>query len=133
LTHYLFDTNHASLLYRLDPKMVAVFQQHHADRFHLCTPSLAELWYMVHNSARRQQNIAELKRFVDRFYILDFKDVHAQEYGIIKSELRRLGKPIPDVDIQIAAVARVTKFVLLTDDAHFTPISGITIENWLRP
>lgn len=42
-----------------------------------------------------------------------------------------MGRPIPDVDVQIAAIARANQLVLLTADAHFEQVSGLQVENWL--
>ena len=36
-----------------------------------------------------------------------------------------------DVDIQIAAITRTSGATLLTDNAHFSTVSGIQTENWL--
>ena len=53
------------------------------------------------------------------------------EYGRIRTELRQKGRPIPDIDIQIAAIARVNDLVVLTADKHFFNIGGLHVENWL--
>jgi tRNA(fMet)-specific endonuclease VapC len=132
LTSYLLDTNHSSRLFRREPKVVATFTGRASEDIVLCMPSVAELWFMVHNSRRVQQNRADMIRFISNFPLLDLTPNAAEEFGVIKSELRRLGKPIPDVDIQIAAVARTAGRTLLTDDAHFASVPNLRLENWLR-
>lgn len=54
----------------------------------------------------------------------------AREYGLIKDQLRKKGRPIPENDIWIAAVARQKDFVLATRDAHFFEIENLEVENW---
>src|SRR5438552_1426038 len=46
------------------------------------------------------------------------------------AELRRAGRPIPDVDAQIAAIARSNGLTLLSADVHFGFVSGLVVEDW---
>ena len=55
------------------------------------------------------------------------------EYGRIKAELRRKGRPIPPIDMQIAAIDRVNDLTVLTADLHFSYIDGLATETWLVP
>jgi predicted nucleic acid-binding protein len=50
----------------------------------------------------------------------------------IQAEQKAKGKPIPPTDAQIAAVARTRRLIVLTNDAHFRFIDGLTVESWLR-
>jgi len=54
----------------------------------------------------------------------------ADYYALIKSELLKKGKPIPENDIWIAATVKQYKLSLVTRDKHFNEINGLTIENW---
>jgi tRNA(fMet)-specific endonuclease VapC len=74
--------------------------------------------------ARLDEVLADLVRW-------EYDSRAAREFGIIKSELRRIGRPIPDVDAQIAAIARLDALTLLTSDRHFSWVSGLAIEDWL--
>jgi tRNA(fMet)-specific endonuclease VapC len=51
-------------------------------------------------------------------------------YGQVKAELARLGTPIPDNDLWIAAVARQHNLPLATRDAHFTQVPGLKTLAW---
>ncbi|HES59885.1 MAG: PIN domain-containing protein [Calditrichaceae bacterium] len=48
-------------------------------------------------------------------------------FGIIKSELKKQGKPIPINDVWIAAHVLETGSVLITYDKHFFQIPGIRL------
>jgi tRNA(fMet)-specific endonuclease VapC len=87
---------------------------------------------MVFNSSRVEENERDLLRFLESFGHHEYDAAAAIEFGRIKSHLRRIGRPIPDVDVQIAAVARAHGLTLLTADAHFAFVEGLTIENWLE-
>jgi tRNA(fMet)-specific endonuclease VapC len=131
MTRYLLDTNHASTLWR-KPEIVAERLRSLVDpRVGLCLPSIGELWYMVFNSARPESNQVELNDFLGGFEHWQFDASAATEFGRIKAELKRAGRPIPSVDVQIAAIARANDLVLVTADAHFGYVSNLKSENWL--
>ncbi len=48
-------------------------------------------------------------------------------YGQVKVEVARVGRPIPDNDLWIAAVARRRDLPLATRDAHFSAVPGLKI------
>ena len=49
------------------------------------------------------------------------------EYGKIKYDLRKAGKPIPENDIWIAAQVAETDSLLVTYDKHFLDIKGLKV------
>src|SRR5437870_4813157 len=102
---YLLDTNHASGLFRKLPKPQAKVGLATGETFLLCQPSIGELWFMVFHSSRVAENERDLLRFLETFDHYDYDAAAAMEFGRVKSELRRVGRPIPDVDVQIAAIA----------------------------
>lgn len=131
MTRYLLDTNHASVFWRRRDVIASKGNPADDPRFGLCIPSIGELWYMVFNSVRVESNAVELQVFLDDYEHWPYDQSAANEFGRIKSELRKVGRPIPDVDVQIAAIARANQLVLLTADAHFEQVSGLQVENWL--
>ena len=125
---YLLDTNHASARW-LGQRRMKFFPP--GNPVTLCYPGVAELWYMVHNSGQRVQNELSLRYFLSSFQIWDFDARAAEEYGIIRTELRKAGRPIQSIDIQIAAIARANNLTVLTADQHFSFIPGLKYENWI--
>jgi tRNA(fMet)-specific endonuclease VapC len=51
-------------------------------------------------------------------------------YGQIKAELESKGRPIPDNDMWIAAIARQHNLTLVTRDAHFLQVADISKLSW---
>jgi tRNA(fMet)-specific endonuclease VapC len=129
---YLLDTNHASGLFRKLPNLQARVGSATGDAFLLCQPSIGELWFMVFNSSRVAENERDLLRFLETFDHQQYDASAAIEFGRIKSELRRIGRPIPDVDVQIAAVTKAHGLTLLTADAHFAFVEDLQLDNWLQ-
>ena len=133
MTSYLIDTNHASaFMSNTQPLTQRVIQlAKDGERFYLCIPVVAELYFAVYASKHRDQNLANLKRMLENIAILDFDIAAAGEYGLIKSELKAKGRPIPGTDAQIAAIARLHNLVVLSADCHFRYVENLQVENWL--
>jgi tRNA(fMet)-specific endonuclease VapC len=51
-------------------------------------------------------------------------------YGQVKAELARLGKPVPDNHLWIAATAMQYDLPLATRDAHFTHVPRLKTLAW---
>jgi len=63
-------------------------------------------------------------------YLLDTSviiDLFSED-GIVKDQLRKIGKPIPENDIWIAALTLQHNLSLATRDKHFENIEGLVIE-----
>lgn len=54
----------------------------------------------------------------------------ARRYGQAKAKLRAAGTPIPENDIWIAALALEHELTLVTRDAHFAVVAGLTSVPW---
>ena len=132
MTNYLLDTNHASwLMARQEPIVTRLRQaQTSGAQFGISITVLAELYYAVYASQRRSENLNRLQSLVGALLLWPFDALAAEEFGRIQAEQKAKGRPIPPLDAQIAAVARVNDLILLTDDHHLTMVEGIQVENW---
>ena len=133
MPRYLLDTNHAGTLLRRDAPLWDRLRAARGSQFGLSRPTVGELWFMVFNSTRVQDNRRRLELILPTFAMFDFDAESAIEYGQVRAELRRSGKPIPAIDGLIAAIARHQQLTLLTADAHFGHVAGLQMENWLAP
>jgi tRNA(fMet)-specific endonuclease VapC len=91
---------------------------------------LGELYYGARKSARAEQNIARIDEFAAGNTVLLCDTTTARQYGVIKAQLRAKGKPIPENDIWIAAIAEQHQLTLVTRDSHFQHVDGLLIEQW---
>jgi tRNA(fMet)-specific endonuclease VapC len=130
MTGYLLDTNHVSEMLKQTSKLSQRLELLEDIELGLPMPGIGELWYMVHNSARVAENTTRLNVVLQGIRRWEFSESAAMEFGRIKAELRRAGRTIPDVDIQIAAIALVENLTVLTADSHFGYISSVRTENW---
>lgn len=133
MTRYLRDTNHAGALLRDNPQVRSHLQGLPGAEVCVCLPSVGELWFMIYNSARPTANRPKLLTLLGHLTVVPFGPAEAEEFGKIRVELRQQGRPIPQIDVQIAATARAGRFVLATTDSHFGYVSGLTIEDWTKP
>ena len=91
---------------------------------------LGELYYGARKSAHVAANLSRIEQFAAAVQVLSCDAVTAQHYGQIKDRLRTKGRPIPENDIWIAAVAQQYDLPLATRDDHFKEVGGLRLENW---
>lgn len=94
-------------------------------------PVLAELWYGVENSSRRERNAERLRRVLPELIVWPLTEPAAELYGRIAAELRQTGRPIGKIDMLIAAIAlSLGKTTVVSADNDMTAAPGLTVENW---
>jgi tRNA(fMet)-specific endonuclease VapC len=60
-----------------------------------------------------------------------FDTAAAHEYGRLFAELKRLGRPMQQIDIQIAAIAlSLGNCTVVTGDTDLSAVPGLDVENW---
>ena len=98
----------------------------------IAVPSIVvgELHYGARKSAHSAANLAKIDEFTAWVEIVNCDAQTARHYGEIKDRLRLRGRPIPDNDIWIAAVARQLRLPLASRDEHFKEVLGLTLSAW---
>ena len=91
---------------------------------------LGELYYGAFYSTHIRKNIGNIQKIIDNYTILNIDNETAAIYGNLKASLRKKGKPIPENDIWIAAIAEQYKLIIVTRDKHFKEVEDITIRKW---
>ena len=88
---------------------------------------VGELLYGFRQGPRLEQNLAELRSFLDRPYVsfVPVGPVTADRYSRIMASLRAKGRPIPTNDVWIAAHAMETGADLVSADSHFGHIDQV--------
>ena len=100
-------------------------------RIGICVPVLGELWAGIEGSASRDRNLRSLRHALSRLSVWPYGNEAAEEYGRIFVELKRAGRRMQQVDIQIGAIARtLPNCVVVSKDSDLSAIAGITVENW---
>jgi tRNA(fMet)-specific endonuclease VapC len=126
--NYLLDTNIAIPFMEFDTLILNRVAQ--VDSIWLCSIVLGEMYRGALNSRRVAQNVSRLDRYVANDDILVCDAATARLYGEIKQSLIRKGRPIPENDIWIAAIARQHGLTLATRDSDFQHVDGLDAEGW---
>ena len=91
---------------------------------------LGELYAGAEKSGRVAENIKRVDDFArDRDIVLCDEDT-AHEYARVSQQLRKKGRPIPQNDMWIAALAIQHNMTLVTRDKHFSQIDGLLLKAW---
>lgn len=88
---------------------------------------VGELFYGAEKSHRTEENKKNIIEFLTLCKIVNVDYVTAQHYANIKVHLKNIGRPIPENDIWIAALANQYEIPLVTNDNHFRFIPSIKI------
>jgi len=99
-------------------------------RIGICTPVLGELWSGVEGSIQRDLNAQSLRHALSLLSIWPYSAEAAAEYGRLFMELRRSGRPMQQIDIQIAAIARtLPDCTVVTKDSDLLAVPKLSVEN----
>ena len=99
-----------------------------ANAIYVASVSIGELLFGALKSTNQASNLERIEEFVASSVVLPCDTNAARCYAGIKHTLRQKGRPIPDNDLWIAAVAMQHDLVLLTLDRHFEEIEQLTVE-----
>jgi tRNA(fMet)-specific endonuclease VapC len=126
--NYLLDTNTVIALFAGEQPVLDHLKE--ASEVYIPSVVIGELYYGAHKSSQVSRNLHRIETFVASNAILACDAVTAFHYGNIKDQLRQKGKPIPENDIWIAAIALQFDSILISRDEHFSTVDGLSVENW---
>ena len=100
-------------------------------RIGIVAPVLGEIVGGVEASTTREENWDIMCRGLATLILWPFDSVAAWEYGRLYAELRRIGRPMQQIDIQIAAIAlTLGNCTVVTTDTDLAAVPGLRTENW---
>ena len=126
--NYLLDTN--IVIGILIGDMAIQEKIQNSNNLFLASPAVGELYYGAQKSDKVTENLHRINTFVEEHIFLSCDLETAQWYGIIKNQLSKKGRPIPNNDIWIAAIAMQHGLILVTRDAHFDEVESLQTEYW---
>jgi tRNA(fMet)-specific endonuclease VapC len=95
-------------------------------------PVLAELAYGLEQSTSRNLNMQRLQTALSAWRVWPFDNKAAFEYGRVAAELRRIGRPMQQVDIMIASIAfSLGNCSVVTADSDLAAVPGLSVEKWV--
>lgn len=129
---YMLDTNICIYLIKQKPaKVLKHFKSHAVGDIGISSITLAELRYGVSKSQHVEKNREALDEFILPLEVADFDEKAAGEYGIIRADLEKVGKPIGSMDMLIGAHAFALGTTLVTNNTkEFKQIKNLKIMDW---
>lgn len=125
---YLIDTNIVIALFADEVEVKTSFAG--ASKVFISSITVGELCYGAVKSARSTENLQRIREFVANITVLKCDVETAHHYGDVKNKLRLKGRPLPENDIWIAAIALQYNLTLVTRDAHFHEVENLQQIRW---
>ena len=129
---YLLDTNICIYIAKHHPPAVrARFARHAASELAMSVITLGELRHGAEKSQAREKALTTLQEIAGSLQVVPLTEAAGQHYGQIRADLERVGLPIGNNDLWIAAHARSEGWTLVTNnEREFARIEDLQIENW---
>ncbi|NHC34795.1 type II toxin-antitoxin system VapC family toxin [Scytonema millei] len=125
---YLLDTNIIIALFADDVAVKSNLAR--ANEVFVSSIAIGELYYGARRSSRSKENLERIDELVATTAVLGCNIQTARYYGEVKNKLRLKGRPLPENDIWIAALALQYNLTLVTRDAHFQEVENLQIIAW---
>ena len=126
---FLLDTNVVIAVLGQEDAVLARLEEA-SDSFFVSVIVLGELRFGARKSGRVEENLQRIENFAAESNVLPCDEETSRRYGEVKDGLRRIGRPIPENDIWIAATVLRHGLVLVTRDSHFEHVEGLRVEQW---
>lgn len=129
--HYLLDTNTASYIIKGNiPAVRRRLVSIPMEQISISSVTEGELRYGV----VRRPGTTILQRIVEEFLlrvtVLPWDSDAVRHYGSLRADLERMGLPMGNLDLMIAAHALAIGAILVTNDRAFSRIKKLKTENW---
>lgn len=133
MRRYLLDTGSAAdfIFRRGNAYSRAKAVQLQGGRIGIGLPTAGELLGGAEYSNTRSRNLPKIQQGIAGFFLWPFDLPAAEEYGRLYANLRRTGRIIQQIDMQLAAIAlSLSNCTVITKDSEFAAIPGLSIEDW---
>ena len=117
---YMFAGRNESLSNALEP-----INQHH-----LPLTVIAEYQFGLLASNQRPRLLSLLRKLEAQSMVLYADRATADHYAAIRQDLKLKGRPIPENDLWIAALARQHSLEIVSRDPHFDQVEGVRRIGW---
>ncbi len=128
---YVIDTDILIYFLKNEPKVVRKFNEVDANLISTTIINYTELLFGAFNSSRVEKNLSKIRPFLDTLRIVRFDKQSGEVFARVKTDLRKKGKTLPDMDLMIASICITNNYVLVSNNTrHFQRIDELRIENW---
>ncbi len=124
----ILDTNAVSAFFDGVPEVVSEVER--AVSLFIPVVVIGEYLYGLLSSRERAEREVRFRGFCASCQTLRIDEDTAEYYSSVRHRLRLAGKPIPDNDIWIAALARQYGQQILSNDRHFDVVDDVSRTGW---
>lgn len=128
MVDYLLDTNAIVALLNNEPAIESILTPPNTAFIPII--AVGELLFGAEKSARVEANVKRTMSYIDQRTVLSCDIETATWYGKVAQRLRSKGRPIPQNDMWIAAIALRYDLTLMTKDEHFNEVEDLKIQGW---
>lgn len=134
---YMLDTN--ICIYAIKNKPIEIinrlesFKDSKKDSLCISNITYSELIFGAEKSKYTKQNLISILNLLSNIPIIEFDNNSAEEFGRIRAQLEKEGKPIGILDAMIAANAKTKGYTLVTNnEKEFNRIKDLKVVNWMN-
>ena len=130
---YLLDTNTASYIIKSNfPKVREHLLKVPMADVGISSVTEAELRFGVARIPGARKLAMAVEEFLLRLEILPWDSACAKHYAEIRAAMEKIGEPMGNMDMMIAAQALAADAVLVTHDRVFQRVKGLEVEDWTK-
>ena len=123
---YIFDSDVLIAIFGNNPRALQTLQELRRTGIGVSIVSYAEVFEGAFGYPDAGSQLAAYRQFLSQFAMLPLSDPIAEIFASVRSDLRRVGNLIPDLDLLIAATALHHDVTLVTRNLrHFDRIAGL--------
>jgi tRNA(fMet)-specific endonuclease VapC len=114
--------------------LIRRIKRHPPPELAISSISLAEILYGIEKSpVKKQERTQRIQKIALLLDVYPFDEKTAPHYAVIRASLEKKGCVISERDMQIAAVAKASGAVLVTNNVdEFNRVAQLKIENWAQ-
>lgn len=128
---YMLDTDIVIYTIKNKPNHMRDTFKQHSGLICISAVTFGELIYGAEKSEQSLRDLADIEGLAARLTVMPFDDNAATQFGQVRAELARSGRPIGPYDLMIAGHARSLGLKLVTNNTReFKRVPGLRIENW---
>lgn len=125
---FLFDTN--IIIGFLKNEKGIIEKIKNEEELNISVITVGEMLFGAQNSDFSQKNVDIYNDFFDQCNVYNITEKTSKFYAEIRYKLKKIGKPIPENDIWIAAVSEENNMTIVTRDRHLLEIDFIKTMEW---
>lgn len=129
---WMLDNNTVSDLLKAMPAVLTRLAAVPVGSVCLSAVTAGELHYGLAKRPDKRALHAAVQQLLLRVPVLPWTQAVAEEYGLLRASLESKGRTLGALDMMIAAHAKQSGCVLVSNDAAFSQVDHLNVEDWRR-